>query len=69
MIRNDIDDEMRAELAKTLRKLADDLEADDVRLAGPTRVSYVDTASGLPAELEIRYFDLDAGRERTIEVY
>lgn len=64
------DDDVLAEAAAELRRVADQLESDDLTLTEPVRYTRVGTPSTtLPGEVEIEYYDEDYGVERNVEVW
>lgn len=59
------DEEVLGEIAEELRRVADALEDDDLRLTEAPRFTYV---VGDVPEIEVRYVDPKNGGERTVEV-
>lgn len=61
-------DELRKRTADELRRVADLLEDDELRMTESPRVSFEEFQDG-PTDIEITFLDGKRGRERHIELW
>lgn len=64
------DEEVRESIAEEFRRIADDLESEEIKLTDPVRYTqhWTDFNREIPPEIEIEYYSED-GSHRTIEIY